>query len=80
MESRHCEQNILLSCPQCLDSMLAPGFWNKAYSLDQFLLICCSKVAKEGKGCSRLLALQKVAQNFKSCSKVQTASHNVCML
>ena len=22
---------ILLSCPQCLDSMLAPGFWNKVY-------------------------------------------------
>ena len=22
------QNNILLSCPQCLDSMLAPGFWN----------------------------------------------------
>ena len=22
------QRNILLSCPQCLDSMLAPGFWN----------------------------------------------------
>ena len=34
MESRHCgkgQKNILLSCPQCLDSMLAPGFWNKVY-------------------------------------------------
>ena len=25
------QKNILLSCPQCLDSMLAPGFWNKVY-------------------------------------------------
>ena len=25
------QKNILLSCPQCLDSMLAPGFWNKMY-------------------------------------------------
>ena len=36
MESRHCGQEkrilfYLLSCPQCLDSMLAPGFWNKVY-------------------------------------------------
>ena len=22
------QKNILLSCPQCLDSMLAPGLWN----------------------------------------------------
>ena len=34
-------------------------------------------VAKEGKSCSRLLALQKVAQNVKSCSKV--AEHNLFM-
>ena len=26
-----------------------------------FILICCSKDAKEGKSCSRLLALQKAA-------------------
>ena len=25
------QKNILLSCPQCLDSMLAPGFWTKVY-------------------------------------------------
>ena len=34
MESRHCltgQKSILLSCPQCLDSMPAPGFWNKVY-------------------------------------------------
>ena len=42
-----------------------------------FIPICCSKVAKEGKRCSRLLALQKVAQNAKSCSKV--AEHNIFM-
>ena len=35
-----------------------------------FISICCSKVAKEGKGCPRLLVLQRVAQNAKSCSKV----------
>ena len=28
------QKNILLSCPQCLDSMLAPGFWNKVYNVD----------------------------------------------
>ena len=35
MESRHFrtgQKNILLSCPQCLDSMLAPGFMNSVYS------------------------------------------------
>ena len=33
MESRHFRtgQNILLSCPQCLDSMLAPDFMNSVY-------------------------------------------------
>ena len=39
--------------------------------------ICCSKVAKEGKSCPRLLVLQRVAQNAKSCSKV--AEHNLFM-
>ena len=39
--------------------------------------IRCSKFDKEGKSCSRLLALQKVAQNVKSCSKV--AEHNLFM-
>ena len=34
-----------------------------------FISICCSKVAKEGKSCPRLLVLQRVAQNAKSCSK-----------
>ena len=28
-----------------------------------FISICCSKVAKEGKSCSRLLVLQRVARN-----------------
>ena len=42
-----------------------------------FIPICCSKVAKEGKSCSRFLELQKVAQNVKSCSKV--AEHNLFM-
>ena len=42
-----------------------------------FIPICCSKVAKEGKRCSRLLVLQRVAQNAKSCSKV--AEHNLFM-
>ncbi len=42
-----------------------------------FISICCSKVAKEGKSCPRLLVLQKVAQNAKSCSKV--AEHNLFM-
>ena len=42
-----------------------------------FISICCSKVAEEGKSCPRLLVLQKVAQNPKSCSKV--AEHNVFM-
>ena len=42
-----------------------------------FISICCSKVAKEGKSCPRLLALQRVAQNAKSCSKV--AEHNPFM-
>ena len=32
-----------------------------------FISICCSKVAKEGKSCPRLLVLQRVAQNAKSC-------------
>ena len=32
--------------------------------------IFCSKVAKKGKICSRLLELQKIAPNAKSCSKV----------
>ena len=36
--------------------------------------IFCSKVAQQGKTCSRLLELQKVALNAKSCSKV--AEHN----
>ena len=27
------QKKIILSCPQCLDSMLAPGFWNKVYTL-----------------------------------------------
>ena len=26
------QNNIILSCPQCLDSMLAPGFWNWVHS------------------------------------------------
>ena len=30
-----------------------------------FISICCSKVAKEGKSCPRLLVLQRVAQNGK---------------
>ncbi len=34
-----------------------------------YISVCCSKVAKEGKSCPRLLVLQKVAQNAKSCSK-----------
>ena len=42
-----------------------------------FISICCSKVAKEGKSCPRLLVLQRVAQNAKSCSKV--AKHNLFM-
>ena len=42
-----------------------------------FISICCSKVAKEGKRCSRLLVLQRVAQNAESCSKV--AEHNLFM-
>ena len=42
-----------------------------------FISICCSKVAKEGKSCPRLLVLQRVAQNVKSCSKV--AEHNLFM-
>ena len=42
-----------------------------------FISICCSKVAKEGKSCPRLLVLQRVAQNAKSCSKV--AEHNQFM-
>ena len=42
-----------------------------------FMPIRCSKFDKEGKSCSRLLALQKVAQNVKSCSKV--AEHNLFM-
>lgn len=39
-----------------------------------FISICCSKVAKEGKSCPRLLVVQRVAQHAKSCSKV--AEHN----
>ena len=42
-----------------------------------FISICCSKGAKEGKSCPRLLVLQRVAQNNKSCSKV--AEHNLFM-
>ena len=42
-----------------------------------FISICCSKVAKEGKSWPRLLVLQRVAQNAKSCSKV--AEHNLFM-
>ena len=42
-----------------------------------FISICCSKVAKEGKRYPRLLVLQRVAQNAKSCSKV--AEHNLFM-
>ena len=42
-----------------------------------FISICCSKVAKEGKSCPRLLVLQRVAKNAKSCSKV--AEHNLFM-
>ena len=42
-----------------------------------FISIFCSKVAKEGKSCPRLLVLQRVAQNAKSRSKV--AEHNVFM-
>ena len=39
--------------------------------------MCDSKVAEEGKSCSRLLAVQKVAENAKRCSKV--AEHNLFM-
>ena len=42
-----------------------------------FLSISCSKVAKEGKSCPKLLVLQRVAQNAKSCLKV--AEHNLFM-
>ena len=42
-----------------------------------FISICCSKVAEVGKSCPRLLVLQRVAQNAKSCSKV--AEHNLFM-
>ena len=42
-----------------------------------FIPICCSKVAKEGKSYPRLLVLQRVAQNPKSCSKA--AEHNLSM-
>ena len=42
-----------------------------------FISICCSKVAKEGKSYPRLLVLQRVAQNAKSCSKV--AEHKLFM-
>ena len=42
-----------------------------------FISICCSKVAKEGKSCLRLLVLQRVHQNAKSYSKV--AEHNLFM-
>ena len=42
-----------------------------------FISIGCSKVAKEGKSCPRLLVLQRVAQSTKSCSKV--AEHNLFM-
>ena len=42
-----------------------------------FIPISCSKVAKEGQRCFRLLVLQRVAQNAKSCSKV--AEHNLFM-
>ena len=42
-----------------------------------FTSICCSKVAKEGKSCPRLLVLQRVAQNAESCLKV--AEHNLFM-
>ena len=42
-----------------------------------FITICCSKVAEEGKSCPRLLVIQKVAQNAKSCLKV--AEHNLFM-
>ena len=42
-----------------------------------FISICCAKVAKDGKSCPRLLVLQRVAQNAKSCSKV--AEHNLFM-
>ena len=34
-------------------------------------------VGKEGKSCPRLLVLQRVAQNAKSCSKL--AEHNLFM-
>ena len=42
-----------------------------------FISICCSKVTKECQSCPRLLVLQRVAQNAKSCSKV--AEHNLFM-
>ena len=42
-----------------------------------FLSISCSKVAKEGKSCPKLLVLQRVAQNAKKCLKV--AEHNLFM-
>ena len=44
-----------------------------------FISICCSKVAKEGKSCPRLLVLQRVAQNAKSCSKVAQHNQNLFM-
>ena len=44
-----------------------------------FISICCSKVAKEGKSCPRLLVLQRVTQNAKSCSKIAVAEHNLFM-
>ena len=40
MESRHFrtgQKNILFSCPQCLDSMLTPGFMNSVYKATLYI-------------------------------------------
>ena len=44
-----------------------------------FISICCSKVAKEGKSCPRLLVLQRVAQNGKVAQKLPSTIY-LCLL
>ena len=77
--------SVILLSFYCISLVVIKSVLIKSFEMKQpfkvwigFISICCSKVATEGsKSCPRLLVLQRVAQNAKSCSKV--AEHNLFM-
>ena len=72
------QKNILLSCPRCLDSMLAPGFWNKVYTLAIY-----SKYFIVQRGIKSIFSVPAHCQNLnilnrrKAIQQLKTISDNV---